>query len=75
MERDAQGNIVRFVPTLTARDQSCSFLHANLTRSTQVPDPERFPDGINGLADYVHSKGLKLGLCMSFLRLFTQVYA
>ena len=27
-----------------------------------VPDPERFPNGIKGLADYVHSKGLKLGL-------------
>ncbi len=27
-----------------------------------VPDPVRFPDGISGLAAYVHSKGLKLGL-------------
>ena len=27
-----------------------------------VPDPKRFPSGIKGLADYVHSKGLKLGL-------------
>ncbi|XP_051877216.1 alpha-N-acetylgalactosaminidase-like [Pristis pectinata] len=26
------------------------------------PDPERFPSGIKGLADYVHSKGLKLGI-------------
>ncbi|RZB40326.1 alpha-N-acetylgalactosaminidase-like, partial [Asbolus verrucosus] len=25
-------------------------------------DPERFPNGIKGLADYVHSKGLKLGI-------------
>ncbi|CAL1265817.1 unnamed protein product [Larinioides sclopetarius] len=27
-----------------------------------VPDHKRFPNGIKGLADYVHSKGLKLGL-------------
>jgi alpha-galactosidase len=27
-----------------------------------VPDPVKFPDGINGVADYVHSKGLKLGI-------------
>ncbi|KAF4745249.1 hypothetical protein FOZ62_003077 [Perkinsus olseni] len=27
-----------------------------------VADPERFPNGIKGLADYVHSKGLKFGL-------------
>jgi len=26
------------------------------------PDPERFPSGMQALADYVHSKGLKLGL-------------
>jgi alpha-galactosidase len=26
------------------------------------PDPERFPSGIEALADYVHSRGLKLGL-------------
>ncbi len=30
----------------------------------KVADPIRFPQGIQGLADYVHSKGLKLGLCM-----------
>lgn len=27
-----------------------------------VPDPERFPDGIKPVADYVHSKGLKFGI-------------
>ena len=27
-----------------------------------VPDPTRFPYGIKALADYVHSKGLKLGV-------------
>jgi alpha-galactosidase len=26
------------------------------------PDPKRFPGGIKALADYVHSKGLKLGI-------------
>ena len=29
------------------------------------PDPERFPHGIKALADYVHGKGLKLGLYSS----------
>jgi hypothetical protein len=27
-----------------------------------VPDPVKFPDGIKGTADYVHAKGLKLGI-------------
>ncbi|CAL1543439.1 unnamed protein product [Lymnaea stagnalis] len=27
-----------------------------------VPDPNRFPSGMKALADYVHSKGLKLGI-------------
>ncbi|MBN9350879.1 MAG: glycoside hydrolase family 27 protein [Chitinophagaceae bacterium] len=27
-----------------------------------LPDPKKFPDGIKALADYVHSKGLKLGI-------------
>ncbi|XP_011076595.1 alpha-galactosidase 3-like [Sesamum indicum] len=27
-----------------------------------VPDPQTFPSGIKALADYVHSKGLKLGI-------------
>jgi alpha-N-acetylgalactosaminidase len=27
-----------------------------------VPNKERFPSGMKGLADYVHSKGLKLGI-------------
>jgi len=29
---------------------------------TIVADPDRFPGGIKALADYVHSKGLKLGI-------------
>jgi len=31
-------------------------------QGTIVADPERFPSGIKTLADYVHSKGLKLGI-------------
>jgi alpha-galactosidase len=30
-----------------------------------VPDPERFPNGIAALADYIHSKGLKFGIYTS----------
>lgn len=30
-----------------------------------VPDPARFPNGIKALADYVHAKGLKLGIYTS----------
>lgn len=31
-------------------------------QGTIVADPERFPSGVKALADYVHSKGLKLGI-------------
>ena len=27
-----------------------------------VPDPEKFPNGMKAVADYVHSKGLKFGM-------------
>ncbi|MGN6533562.1 MAG: glycoside hydrolase family 27 protein, partial [Ginsengibacter sp.] len=27
-----------------------------------IPDPKKFPEGIKALADYVHSKGIKLGI-------------
>ncbi|MEU6002770.1 NPCBM/NEW2 domain-containing protein [Streptomyces sp. NPDC047197] len=30
-----------------------------------VPDPKRFPNGIKAVADYVHTKGLKLGIYTS----------
>lgn len=30
-----------------------------------VPDPERFPNGIKAVADYVHAKGLKFGIYTS----------
>lgn len=31
-------------------------------RNNMIPDPKKFPSGIKALADYVHSKGLKLGI-------------
>ena len=31
-------------------------------RNNIIPDPQKFPHGIKALADYVHSKGLKLGI-------------
>lgn len=31
-------------------------------RNNIIPDPQKFPAGIKALADYVHSKGLKLGI-------------
>ena len=31
-------------------------------RNNILPDPEKFPSGIKALADYVHSKGLRLGI-------------
>lgn len=30
------------------------------------PDPDRFPNGIKALADYIHSKGLKFGIYEDF---------
>ncbi len=32
------------------------------TKNRLFPDPERFPHGMKALADYVHGKGLKLGI-------------
>ena len=31
-------------------------------KNNMIPDPVKFPSGIKALADYVHSKGLKLGI-------------
>ena len=31
-------------------------------RNNILPDPEKFPSGMKALADYVHSKGLRLGI-------------
>jgi alpha-galactosidase len=40
----------------------CWMTHERDTDGRLVPDPVKFPDGIAGTADYVHSKGLKLGI-------------
>lgn len=37
----------------------CTFL---IVQGQLIPDPETFPSGIKALADYVHEKGLKLGI-------------
>jgi len=37
-------------------------LNARNEQGRLIPDPEKFPQGIKALADYVHSKGLKLGI-------------
>lgn len=31
-------------------------------RNNIIPDPQKFPSGMKALADYVHSKGIKLGI-------------
>jgi alpha-galactosidase len=40
----------------------CWMTHERDAEGRLVPDPVKFPDGIEGTADYVHSKGLKLGI-------------
>ncbi|SHM09775.1 NPCBM/NEW2 domain-containing protein [Actinacidiphila paucisporea] len=40
----------------------CWLTHSRDADGRLVPDPVKFPDGIKGTADYVHSKGLKLGI-------------
>ena len=43
----------------------CWALPARDANGKLVPDPARFPGGITAVADYVHSKGLKLGIYTS----------
>jgi alpha-galactosidase len=43
----------------------CWALPARDARGRLVPDPRRFPHGIKALADYVHARGLKLGIYTS----------
>lgn len=31
-------------------------------RNNMIPDPKKFPSGIKALADYLHAKGMKLGI-------------
>jgi alpha-galactosidase len=40
----------------------CWLTHSRDSSGRLVPDPSKFPDGIKGTADYVHSLGLKLGI-------------
>jgi hypothetical protein len=40
----------------------CWLTHSRDAGGHLVPDPVKFPDGIKGTADYVHSLGLKLGI-------------
>lgn len=43
----------------------CWALPSRDTDGKLVPDPARFPNGIKAVADYVHSKGPKLGIYTS----------
>ena len=43
----------------------CWAAHDRDANGDYVPDPTRFPHGIKALADYVHAKGLKLGIYTS----------
>jgi hypothetical protein len=40
----------------------CWMTHQRDAQGRLVPDPVKFPDGIDGTADYVHARGLKLGI-------------
>ncbi|MFF1280448.1 glycoside hydrolase family 27 protein [Streptomyces sp. NPDC058299] len=40
----------------------CWMTHSRDSGGHLVPDPAKFPSGIKGTADYVHSLGLKLGI-------------
>ena len=46
-----------------ARARSCWMAKNRTADGRLAADPERFPGGMKNLADYVHSKGLKFGLC------------
>ena len=46
-----------------ARARSCWMAKNRTADGRLAADPDRFPGGMKKLADYVHSKGLKLGLC------------
>lgn len=43
----------------------CWALSSRDANGKLVPDPARFPNGIKAVADYIHSKGLKLGIYTS----------
>lgn len=43
-------------------DDCWSEVERDRSSRVMIPDQKRFPNGIKGVADYVHSKGLKFGL-------------
>ncbi|MGW4942056.1 ricin-type beta-trefoil lectin domain protein [Actinoplanes sp. NPDC004185] len=43
----------------------CWSLRSRNSSGDLVPDPQKFPNGMKSLADYVHGKGLKLGIYSS----------
>ncbi|KJE94117.1 alpha-N-acetylgalactosaminidase [Capsaspora owczarzaki ATCC 30864] len=44
----------------------CWMSTSRLANGTLLADPVRFPNGVKGLADYVHSKGLKMGIYQDY---------
>ena len=40
----------------------CWAVHGRSADGKLIPDPDRFPNGIRAVADYVHSLDLKLGI-------------
>jgi alpha-galactosidase len=44
----------------------CWLAHTRDSAGRLQPDPKRFPNGIKGLADYIHSRGLKFGIYEDF---------
>lgn len=51
--------LVKIVVALSFQFPFVAFL---IVQDQLVPDPKAFPSGIKDLADYVHAKGLKLGI-------------
>lgn len=53
---------VRLVKIVVALSFQFPFVAFLIVQDQLVPDPKTFPSGIKDLADYVHAKGLKLGI-------------
>ncbi len=43
----------------------CWLTHERDEKGKVIVDPERFPDGMKAIGDYIHSKGLKYGIYKS----------
>lgn len=52
---------------LTGVVDDCWSVKSGRDASTQriIPDPDKFPEGISGLADQIHDLGLKVGIYSS----------